>query len=285
VIDQAKHDQFFGHGQVTEISQAQRSLSSELREIWMYRDLLLLLIRRDVSVRYKQSSIGIGWAVLQPIVLVSIFTAVFGLFAKLPSDGYPYPIFVLCALLPWLYFARSLTGASDSLVTSASLVTKVYFPRLILPISKSISGLLDLAVAMGLLAIMLAWYRLMPGWELLMLPVFVAIAMLTALAVGLWLTALNVRYRDIGLVVPFLVQVWMYSSPIAYSLSLVPPKWRWLYSLNPMVGVIEGFRWSVLGKAAPDAGPMLLSFLIVLVLLVSGLAYFRRTERTFADII
>ena len=280
-----ERNQFFGHGHVTEISQAGRSLHSELREIWMYRDLLGLLIRRDISVRYKQSSIGIGWAIVQPVVLMATYTAVFSLFAKLPSEGFPYPLFVLCGLLPWLYFARSLTGASDSLVTSASLVTKVYFPRLILPISKTVSGLVDFAIALGLLAVLLAWYRVMPGWEVFLLPVFVGIAMLTAFAFGLWLTALNVRYRDVGLIVPFIVQIWMYASPIAYSLTLVPEQWRWAYSINPMVGVVEGFRWAVLGKTPPDLGPMLLSLLIVVLLLAGGLSFFRRTERDFADII
>ena len=182
-------------------------------------------------------------------------------------------------------FARALTGASGSLVGSSGLVTKVYFPRLILPLSKTLSGLVDLAVAFVLLAVLLAWYGVVPGWQLLFLPVFVGLALLTALALGLWLTALNVRYRDIGLLVPFLTQVWMYASPIAYSMRLVPEQWRWLYSLNPIVGVVEGFRWSLLDRPAPDFGPMLLSCAIVLLMFVGGLAYFRRTERSFADVI
>lgn len=277
--------EFFGHEHTTEISQSGRSLRSDLREIWLYRDLLVLLTRRDISIRYKQSMIGIAWTVVQPLVMMAVFAIVFGHFAKLPSDGYPYSLFVLCALVPWLYFARALTGASGSLVGSANLVTKVYFPRLILPISKTVSGLVDLLVAFLLLACLMAWYRVVPGWPLLLLPVFVAIAMLTAFSLGLWLTALNVRYRDIGLIVPFITQVWMYASPIAYSMSLVPEKWRWVYSLNPIVGVIEGFRWALLGKAPPDAGPMLISLAIVVLLLVGGLTYFRRTERTFADVI
>jgi lipopolysaccharide transport system permease protein len=276
---------YFGHGQLTEISAAGRSLRGDLREIWAYRDLLALLVRRDVTIRYKQSAVGIGWAVVQPLVLMAIFSVVFGRFARLPSDGFPYPLFTLCALVPWLYFARSLTGTSDSLVGSAHLVTKVYFPRLILPLSKTLSGLVDFAVAFGLLALLLAWYRVVPGWGLLLLPAFAAIAMLTALGVGLWLTALNVKYRDIGVLVPFLAQIWMYASPIAYSTALVPKQWLWLYSLNPMVGVVEGFRWALLGKAPPDAGPMLLSLLIVLLMFAGGLAFFRRTEHTFADVI
>jgi lipopolysaccharide transport system permease protein len=278
-------DEFFGHAHVTEIDSRGRSLRSDLRELWAYRDLLTLLIRRDVSVRYKQSAIGIAWAVVQPVVLMTIFSIVFGRFAKLPSEGYPYSVFTLCALVPWLYFARALTGTSDSIVGSSNLVTKVYFPRLIIPLSKTASGLIDFAIAFGVLALVLAWYRILPGPELLLLPLFIAIAMLTAFAIGLWLTALNVKYRDIGLLVPFMTQIWMYASPIAYSTTLVPEPWRWIYSLNPIVGVVEGFRWALLGKAPPAMGPMVLSLAIVLLLLVGGLIYFRRTERTFADII
>lgn len=218
-------------------------------------------------------------------MLMAMFAVIFGHFAKLPSDGVPYPLFTLSALLPWLYFSKSLAGASDSLVGSAHLVSKVYFPRLILPISKTISGLVDFAISSTILAIMLAWYGITPGIALLLLPVFVAIAMMTAFSLGLWLTALNVKYRDVGILVPFITQVWMYASPIAYSTSLVPEKWRWLYGLNPIVGVVEGFRWALLGKAPPQIGPMLISLAIVLLLLVGGWAYFRRTERGFADII
>jgi lipopolysaccharide transport system permease protein len=278
-------DEYFGHAHTIEINQRGRSLAADLREIWMYRDLLVLLTRRDISIRYKQSVIGLGWTILQPLVLMTTFSIVFGRFAKLPSDGIPYPLFALCALVPWLYFSRALGGASGSLVGSASLVTKVYFPRLILPLCKTLSGLVDVAVAFGLLALMLAWYRVVPGWPLLLLPVFVFVALLTALALGLWLTALNVRYRDVAMIVPFITQVWMYVSPIAYSASLIPAKWRWLYSLNPIVGVTEGFRWALLGRTPPDLGPMLVSLGIVLLMFLGGLAYFRRTERTFADVI
>lgn len=283
--DDASRSEFFGHGHVTEISQSSRSLRSDLREVWLYRDLLNLLTRRDISIRYKQSVIGVAWAVLQPLILMAIFTIVFGRFAKLPSEGYPYPLFILCALLPWQYFSRSLTGSSGALVSSTSLITKVYFPRLILPLSKTLSGLVDFAISFALLGVVMLWYGVSPGWEIVLLPLFIAIAMVTALAAGLWLTALNVRYRDISLIVPFLVQVWMYVSPIAYSATLVPEQWRWLYSLNPMFGVVEGFRWALLGKASPDLGPMALSLSIVSMMLVGGLVYFRRTERTFADII
>jgi lipopolysaccharide transport system permease protein len=282
--DEAR-EEFFGHAHVTEISARGRSLRADLRELWLYRDLLYVLSSRDVSLRYKQTVLGVAWAVLQPVVLMVLFTIVFGRFARLPSEGYPYPLFILCAILPWQYFARSLANSGGSLVASQNMVTKVYFPRLILPISKTVSGLVDLAISFVLLCGAMAWYGIMPGWQILFLPVFVAVAMATALGIGLWLTALNVRYRDIGLVIPFLAQVWMYASPLAYSITLVPERWRWLYCLNPMVGVIEGFRWALLGKPFPDVGPLLLSLLIVLLLFAGGLGYFRRTERTFADVI
>ena len=284
-LKDAGRREFFGHGHVTEISREGRPLMADLAELWMYRDLLFLLIRRDIGVRYKQSALGVLWAVIQPLVLMLLFSVVFGRFAGLPSDGAPYPLFVLSGLLPWLYFSKALSGASDSLVSSSNLVTKVYFPRLILPISKTVSGLVDFAISFGLLLLALAWYRVVPGWQLLLLPLFLCGAMITAFAVGVWMTALNVRYRDIGLLVPFVVQIWMYASPIAYSASLVPEPWRWAYSLNPIFGVVEGFRWALLGKAPPEPWPMALSFLIVMLLLFTGLAYFRRTERDFADII
>lgn len=270
---------------VTEISPAGRSLAADMRELWLYRDLVELLTARDVSLRYKQSAIGMGWAVLQPLVLMIVFTIVFGRFAKLPSDGIPYPLFVISGLLPWQYFSRSLTGSSQSLVTGSALVSKVYFPRLILPVSKTISGLFDLGVGFVLLVLAMCWYRVAPGWNVLLMPVFVAIAMLSALSVGLWLTALNVRYRDVGIMVPFLLQVWMFMSPVAYSAQVVPARLHWLYSLNPMVGVIDGFRWTLLGRAPPDPAGMATSMLVMLLLLGTGLAYFRRTERTFADVV
>jgi len=280
-----ERSEFFGHAHVTEISQVGPTLRQNLGEVWKYRDLLGLLIRRDVSVRYKQSALGIAWAVVQPVMLMTIFSVVFGRFAKLPSEGHPYSVFTLCALLPWLYFSRALTGTSDSIVGASNLVTKVYFPRLIIPISKTVSGLIDFGIAFGILVVVLVWYHIVPGVAVLLLPVFIAMTALTAFAIGLWLTALNVKYRDVGLLVPFMMQIWMYSSPIAYSSSLVPEKWRWVYSLNPIVGVVEGFRWALLDVAPPDIGPMLLSFGVVIVLLATGLRHFLHTERTFADII
>ena len=212
-----------------------------------------------------------------------IFTVVFGSFAKLPSDGYPYALYVMCAMVPWTFFSRALSGASGSIVGASGMVTKVYFPRLVLPISKTVSGLVDFAVAFVLLIVLLVVYRVMPTIGVLMLPLFILLALATALGIGLWLTALNVKYRDIGLLVPFLTQIWMYVSPIAYSSQIVPQKWLWLYSLNPIYGVVEGFRWALLGKAAPATGPLAISCGVVVLMLASGIWYFRRTEREFAD--
>jgi len=260
-------------------------LSLDLKEVWAYRDLLGILAWRDVSVRYKQSIIGVGWTVIQPLMTMIIFTIIFGRFAKLPSEGLPYPIFTYCALLPWNYFARSLSDSSNSLVGASHLITKVYFPRLILPLSRVLAGLVDFAIAFVILIAMMLWYGIAPTAGLLMLPLFMTVAMLAALSVGLWLTALNVKYRDVQFVVPFLAQFWMYASPVAYSASIVPQKWQWVYGLNPMVGVVEGFRWALLGKTAPDFGAMSASLMIVIVLFISGLYYFRKMEQTFADII
>jgi len=267
------------------ISPSRGWLSLNLKEVWEYRELLGILAWRDITVRYKQSIVGIGWAIIQPLMTMIIFTIIFGKFAKLPSDGLPYPIFAYCALLPWTYFARSLGDSSDSLVGSSHLITKVYFPRLILPISKVFSGLIDFAIAFAILVGMMAWYRIAPTKGVLALPLFIGIAMLAALGVGTWFTALNVRYRDVKFVIPFLVQIWMYASPVAYSTSLIPEKWQWIYGLNPMVGVIEGFRWAMLGKAAPSITLLLIPSLIIFAILISGLYYFKKMEKTFADII
>ena len=278
------HEEVFGHAHVTEISSSMRPLREELREIWAYRDLLTLLIRRDISIRYKQSAVGIGWALIQPLLTMLIFTVVFGKFAKLPSEGYPYAVFTMCALVPWTFFVRALGGASGSIVGSSNMITKVYFPRLILPISKTVSGVVDFAVAFGLLVALLLFYRVSPSSTgLLLLPLFVLMTLVTALGIGLWLTALNVKYRDIGLLVPFLTQIWMYVSPIAYSSEIIPDRFVWIYSLNPIFGVVEGFRWALLGKTAPDLVPLTVSTAVVLLMLVSGLWYFRRTEHSFAD--
>ncbi len=273
------------HRDVTVISPSRGLLSVDLAELWEYRELLFLLAWRDATVRYKQSVAGIGWAVMQPLLMMIIFTLVFGRFAKLPSDGVPYTVFTLCALLPWNYFARSLTDSSNSLVGSSQMLTKIYFPRLVLPLSRIFSGLIDFGVTLLMLSALLVWYRIAPSPAVVALPLFMIFAMVTALAVGLWLTALNVKYRDVGFVVPFLVQFWMYASPVAYSTAIVPPRLRWIYALNPMVSVIEGSRWALRTKTPPQLTAMLTSIAIVLVLLLSGLLYFRRMERTFADVI
>jgi lipopolysaccharide transport system permease protein len=270
---------------VTDITPHHSAFRIDFRELWEYRELLFLFAWRDATIRYKQSVVGIGWAVIQPLTMMLIFTVVFGRFAKLPSDGVPYTVFTICALLPWNYFARSLTESSGSLLGGAHLITKIYFPRLILPISKVFSGLIDFAVSFLLLLATMAWYRVPPSPRAIFLPLFMLIAMMTAFGVGLWLTALNVKYRDVSFVVPFLVQIWMYASPVAYSGSIVPARWQRLYGLNPMVAVVDGFRWAMLGRTPPNPQSMLSSILIVILLIVSGLWYFNKMERTFADLI
>jgi lipopolysaccharide transport system permease protein len=260
-------------------------VSIELSELWTYRELLYFLIWRDVKVRYKQTVIGIGWAILQPLLTMVVFTMIFGNFAKIPSDGLPYPVFAFTALLPWNLFAGALNRCTLSLVGSANLITKVYFPRLIVPVSAIISGIIDFAIAFVFLLGLMLWFHIVPTWGAIALPIFLLLTLITALAVGLWLSALDVRYRDVGHAIPFLIQIWMFLSPVAYPLSVVPEKWRLLYSLNPMVGVIEGFRWALLGKESPDFKVIAVSTAVVVALLLSGLVYFKRIERTFADVV
>ncbi len=262
-----------------------------LREVWQYRELLYFLAARDVSIRYKQAALGVGWAILQPLFQMLVFTVIFGRLAKLPSDGVPYALFSFVGVLPWQLFAGSLTRAGVSLVGSANLITKVYFPRLIIPFSSVGACLVDFAISFVILIGLFGWFswnttwHFHPGWPLLTLPLFILLAIMTSLAVSLWLSALNVQYRDIGQTIPFLVQIWMYASPVAYSASLVPAgKWRVIYGLNPMAGVIQGFRWALLGGHPPDA-LLSASIAMVLVLLVGGLYYFKRMERTFADVV
>ena len=254
----------------------------ELTECW---ELLYFLVWRDVKVRYKQTFIGVAWAILQPLMTMMIFTVIFGNFAKLPSDGLPYPIFAFTALLPWNYFSQAISRSGSSLVGDSSLIRKVYFPRLIIPLAAVAAPLVDFFVSFLVLLIMMAWFGIAPSWGLLFLPLFLLLALMTALAVGLWLSALNVRYRDVGHTIPFLLQFWMYASPVAYSISLIPEKWRLLYSLNPMAGVIEGFRGALLGKESPAFAVMALSAAIIAALLLGGIVFFKRMERTFADII
>jgi len=263
-------------------------LSLGLREIWAYRELTYFLIWRDVKIRYKQTAIGAAWAVLQPLLTMVVFTLLFNRIAEIPSDGLPYPLFAFTALLPWSFFAGALTRCSASVVSQSNLISKVYFPRLILPISAAVSGIVDFAIAFVILIIMMVWYGVAPNWGIVLLPVFLFLGLMAALSIGLWLASLNVRYRDIGHAVPFLVQIWMFVSPVAYSASLVTEKWqKWqfLYSLNPMVGVIEGFRWALLGQAHPPFYPVLLSVVIVTALFVGGLLFFKRTEQDFADVV
>jgi len=260
-------------------------VSIELSELWTYRELLYFLVWRDIKVRYKQTVIGIGWAILQPLMTMVIFTMIFGNFAQIPSDGVPYPIFSFTALLPWNLFSGALNRCTLSLVGSANLITKVYFPRLIVPASAIISGIIDFAIAFVFLLGLMLWFHIVLTWGAIALPIFLLLTLITALAVGLWLSALNVRYRDVGQAIPFLIQIWMFLSPVAYPVSLVPEKWRLLYSLNPMAGVIEGFRWALLGQESPNFKLVAVSTAVVVALLLSGLVYFKRMERTFADMI
>lgn len=254
-------------------------------ELWEYRELLYTLVEREIKVRYKQTAIGVSWVLLQPLIAMLIFTAIFGRMAKMPSDGIWYPAFILTALLPWAYFSQAITRSGTSLVSSANLVTKVYFPRMLLPLSAIVSPLIDFLLSMGLLFGLLMYAGIPLTWKVITLPIFILIAMLTATGVGLFVSATNVKYRDVGHAIPFVVQIWMFVSPIVYPVSLVPERWKLLYGLNPMVGVIDGFRWALLGKSAPDPLMMGGSMVMVLAVLIGGVVYFRQMEREFADII
>jgi lipopolysaccharide transport system permease protein len=256
-----------------------------LSELWAYRELLYFLTWRDVKVKYKQTIIGAGWAILQPLTTMLVFTLVFKKIADISSEGIPYPIFAYTALLPWNLFATALNRSTVSLVSQVGLISKVYFPRLIIPLSAAFSGIIDFAIAFVILVGMMFWYGITPRWAILSLPLFITIALVAALSVGLWLAALNVRYRDVGHTVPFLIQIWMFASPVAYPVGLIPEKWRLLYSFNPLAGVIEGFRWALLGKESPDFSVIAVSTMVVFALLFGGLIYFKRTERTFADLV
>ena len=270
---------------VTVIEPSRGWLALDLKELWDYRELLYFLIWRDVKVKYKQTIIGAGWAILQPFMTMIVFTLVFNKIADISSEGVPYPIFAYTALLPWNLFAGALNRSTVSLVSQVGLISKVYFPRLIIPLSATISGVVDFAIAFIILVGMMFWYGIVPTAAILSLPLFITIALVAALSVGLWLSALNVRYHDVGHAIPFLVQIWMFASPVAYPVSALPEKWRLLYSLNPLAGVIEGFRWAMLGKERPDFVVIAVSTVAMIALLFSGIAYFKRTERTFADLI
>lgn len=256
----------------------------DLAELWEFRELLGILVWRQVRVRYKQTALGVAWALIQPIMTMVVFSVLFGRLANVPSDGVPYPIFAFCALLPWQLFAYSLTEASNSVVASQQLLTKVYFPRVLLPLGSVAVGLVDFALAFAVLIGLMVWYGMVPGLEVLTVPLWTLLAVATAVAVSLWLSAVNVRYRDVRYTLPFLTQLWLFATPVAYPTSIVPEPWRVLYALNPMVGVVEGFRWALVGGPWPGV-MVLFSAVAVTVLLVAGLFYFRRTERTFADVV
>jgi lipopolysaccharide transport system permease protein len=265
------------------IEPARGWVALKLREIWPYRELLYFLVWRDVKVRYKQTAIGAAWAIVQPLLTMIIFTLVFDKFAKMPSNGLPYPIFSFAALLPWTYFSKALNQSILSVVSNANLITKVYFPRLLLPTAAVLSGIVDFAISFLFFLVLMVWYGIVPTSAVIFLPGFIVLAMLTALAVSLWLSVINVRYRDVGQAIPFVVQLWMFASPVAYPISVVPEKWRLFYSLNPMAGVIEGFRWALTGSERPPVVPIILSALIVGLLLYGGVLFFKRMESTFAD--
>jgi lipopolysaccharide transport system permease protein len=260
-------------------------LNVDFKELWEARELLYFFVWRDVKIRYKQTAIGAAWAVLQPLMTMLIFSLFFGKLAKIPSHGLPYPIFYYSALLPWMYFSGALQNATNVVVEQQRVITKVYFPRLVLPLSAVVAGLLDFAIAFGAFLVMMLYYRIVPGPAILLFPLFLLLAVLTALGAGLWLSALNAIYRDVRYVVPFLVQFWMFASPVAYPSSLVPEQWRWVYGLNPMAGVIEGFRWSLTGHGQPPNILLAVSSTMVLLLVAGGTAYFTRMEGTIADVV
>ena len=257
----------------------------ELKEIWLYRELIYFLTKRDIKVRYKQTLLGGLWAVIQPVFAMLIFTLFFGRLAQIPSDGIPYPIFVYAGLLPWTYFANAVTASGNSMVNSANLISKVYFPRTIVPASAAMAGLLDLLIAMSVLAVMMAYYRMPPGWGIILLPVLILLTFLCAVGVGLWLAALNVQYRDVQYVIPFIVQIWLFVTPVIYPVSLVPASYRWLLSFNPMGGLINAYRNSILGHQPIDWLMLGISGCVIVSVFVSGLYYFRKVEKTFADVI
>jgi lipopolysaccharide transport system permease protein len=268
------------------IIEAGRTEKQYWKDLWRYRELFYTLAWRDISVRYKQTVIGIAWALIRPFLTMVVFTIVFGNLAKLPSEGVPYPILVFAAMLPWQFFANSLSSASESLISNANLISKVYFPRLVVPTSAVVTSFVDFLISGMIMLGLMIWYNFVPGWRIVTLPLFIAIAFAASMGAGLWLCSLNVKYRDFRYIVPFIAQFGLYISPVGFSSSIVPEKWRLLYSINPMVGVIDGFRWAILGGESAIYWPgFLLSLGLVLVILLTGIQYFRKTERTFADVI
>jgi lipopolysaccharide transport system permease protein len=268
------------------IIEAGRTESQYWRDIWKYRELFYFLAWRDILVRYKQTAIGIAWALIRPFLTMVVFTIIFGKVAKLPSEGVPYPILVFAAMLPWQFFANALAECSNSLINNSNLISKIYFPRLIVPASAVIVSFVDFLISGIILVALMAWYNFIPDWRILTLPIFISIAFIAAIGGGLWLAALNVEYRDFRYIVPFIVQFGLYVSPVGFSSNIISEKWRLLYSLNPMVGVIDGFRWAILGGDTQLYwSGFLLSLALVVGLIVSGIWYFRKMERTFADTI
>lgn len=257
----------------------------KLREIWEYRELLYFLVWRDIKVRYKQTALGAVWAILQPMATMLIFSLFFGRLVKVPSDGIPYPIFAFAALVPWTFFANGLNQSSNSLIASANLLKKVYFPRLAIPIATVLAGVIDFILAFVVLLLLIAYYRITPTINIVWTPLFLALAFVTSLGVGLWMSALNVKYRDVRYVVPFLIQIWLFATPVAYPSSLLSQPWRTIYGLNPMVGVVEGFRWALLGTNTAPGLMMAASGVAALLILISGAFYFRYMEKTFADVV
>ena len=260
-------------------------LALDLGELWAYRDLVYFFIWRDIKVRYKQTAIGAAWAILQPVLTMMVFSLFFGKLARIPSQGLPYPIFYYTALLPWMYFATAMQSATNVVVEQQRVITKIYFPRVVLPIAAVLAGLLDFAISFAVLLALMAYYRMAPTGAVIWLPLFTLLAVFTALGVGLWLSALNALYRDVRYVVPFLIQFWLFASPVAYPSSLVPEKWRWLYGLNPMAGVIEGFRWALTGHGQPPGILLAASSAAVVLLVLTGLVYYHAMEGTIADVV
>lgn len=267
------------------IQPARGLLDLDLAALWQYRELIYILVWRDVTVRYKQTLLGVAWAMFQPVATMLIFTVVFSVMGKIPSDGFPYPVFLYAGLLPWFYVSQALSRGGTSLVGEAPLISKVYFPRLILPLSATIAPLVDLALAFVAFLGLMAWFGILPTWRILSLPLFAALAATITLAAGLWISALYVKYRDVGHILPMLIQLWMFVSPILYPVSKVPESWRALYAMNPVVSVVEGFRWALIPGFQVDFTMFLPSLGVVFVVFIGGLIYFRSMERTFADVI
>ena len=270
---------------ITIIRPSKGFFSIRWKELWEYRELFYFLIWRDIKVRYKQTVIGFAWAIIQPFLTMVVFSIFFGKFGKIPSEGFPYPLFVYCALVPWTYFGHSISNATNSIVENQRLIVKVYFPRLILPVSAVFSQLPDFIISFSMLILMMFFYGVMPTANLVWLPFLILFMSLTALAVGIWLTTFNAIYRDVRYAVPFLIQFWLFASPVAYPSSLIPEKWRAFYGLNPMAGVIEGFRWALLGKGEPPQALVFFSLGVILCVLFTGIIYFRRMEGTITDVI